>query len=497
MPNFLKRFDSSGREPRQVQIDALEWLDEHWDSRVLCLSLPVGAGKSAISKAVADTTGAHVVTPSNILIDQYTKTYPAHNALKGRAHYSCHGVAGFSCQEWVDISGEKACARCPYTESRERAHKEPTFFNPLSLYYMGMDQRWNPPTTLIVDEAHTLPGMILQMCGAKLRQSEYRFGPGHVNEVELVPWLELQVRRLGELKKLYAKDYKKLRLVANEYVNLNYTLSGLRENAQNYAIWINRGTHYGRPETFLNIRPISPPQQTTRRIIGARRLVLMSGTLFSQDIQDLVGDIPYKLLDAPSPIPVDRRLIYYDPMPFPLNKDTPGDRIVHEIESTIKKYGGGYNTLVHVAYSLSKKIVPQFRMPVLANVQADKDAVLEQFKRQGGVFIAAGCAEGVDLPGDLCRLNVIPKLPFPDMSDPTVSKRKAAAGGEEWFAMQTFKTLIQQCGRSTRGADDWSVTIIRDPNFPRLYRRFSQYLPNSFKEAIRWHAPSQSGFLAS
>lgn len=485
MPDFLKQFDGSGRTPRPVQVTALEWLASKWDSRVLCLNAPTGSGKSAIAKAIAVATGAHVITPSNILVDQYNKTYPAHNALKGRAHYTCHGVSGFSCQEWVEVSGEDACARCPYVKAKERCFTEPTFFNPMSLYYTSLNMKWKPPSTIVVDEAHTLSGMILQICGTRLRKSEYRFTEEHTTELQLVPWMTMQLRRLSELMRLYKSDHKRLAEVTREYHALELTCKGLREDAQNYAVWIEDGRHRGRPERFLNIKPIKPPLFMVRKILNAKRLVLMSGTLFDSDITDLVGDVPYEMLDMPSPIPIASRQIHYVPMPFPMNKDTNGSRIVHEIEAEITKRPG-LNTLVHVTYALGRTLAPQFRIPIIYNDQSNKDEQLELFKRRGGVFLAAGCAEGVDLPGNLCRLNIIPKLPFPDMKDPVVAKRKAAEGGDVWYALQTMKTLIQQCGRSTRGESDFSTIVIKDPNFARLYRQYKQYLPKSFTEAIIW-----------
>lgn len=487
MPNFLKRFDGTGRTPRPVQVAALSWLAENWDAQVLCLNVPVGGGKSAIAKAVAEVEGrgCHIITPSNILVDQYCSTYPKHNALKGRTHYSCHGIATFSCQEWVDISGEEACNNCPYTEAKNRALQESTFFNPMSMYFLTLNAKWATPKTLIVDEAHTLSGMLLQMCGTRMRKSEYRFNEEHTNEVTLVPWLRQQLRKLAELAKIYKKDNKKFLQVTREISNLQLTLNGLSENAQNYAIWIEDGRFKGRPEQFLNIRPIRPPQFVVRKLLSARRIILMSGTLFDTDIKDLLGDTPYKMLDLPSPIPVANRIVQYSPVSFPMNKDTDGYRIVQAVEDEIKKHPT-YNALVHVTYALSKRLAPQFRIPILYNDQTNKDEVLDEFKRRGGVFLAAGCAEGVDLPGDMCRLNIIPKLPFPDLSDPVVRKRKAVDGGEIWYQLQTFKTLIQQIGRSTRGETDWSLTIVKDPNFPRLYSRIKEFLPKSFKEAIKW-----------
>jgi len=53
--------------------------------------------------------------------------------------------------------------------------------------------------------------------------------------------------------------------------------------------------------------------------------------------------------------------------------------------------------------------------------------------------------------------------------------------------LETAKVVIQQAGRSTRGPEDWSTTIVLDPSFERLITRTSKYLPKSFLEAVKLH----------
>jgi Rad3-related DNA helicase len=95
-------------------------------------------------------------------------------------------------------------------------------------------------------------------------------------------------------------------------------------------------------------------------------------------------------------------------------------------------------------------------------------------------------AEGIDLKGDLCRVNIIPKLNWPDLNDEVVKKRRSLADGQEWYAMQTLKTLMQQVGRSTRSQEDYSATYILDPMFSRMVNQYKHKLPKSFTESIVW-----------
>lgn len=481
MPDFLKHFDGSSRTPRAVQVDALNWISDNWSSKVLCLNLPVATGKSAIAKAIADVTGAHIITPSNTLIDQYTDTYSDHNFLKGKHHYTCS--SGISCQDWTDVCEQKACPDCPYVSSKDRAMRESSFFNPMSLYYATADFRWTTPRTVIVDECHLLSSMLLMLSGFSIGYSSYKFPKNCTNELVLIAWLDDQVKRLSKQIGVYRKDRAKLSKLSQELASFRLVKNGVSENPQNYAIWTHKGTFRGRPEVFLNVKPLTPPRNLVNTLLASRNLILMSGTLFPTDIRDLLGDTPHKLLDLPSPIPVERRLVHSKPVSYPMNRFTDPAKIVASIEETLALHPGE-NTIIHVTYALSEQLRRFFKQPILFNDKANKETVLNEFKKSGGVFLAAGCAEGIDLKGDFCRVNIIPKLPYPNLGDPMVAKRRTLVDGEEWLDMQIFKTLIQQVGRSTRSESDFSTTYILDPNFPRKFRAIKSKLPRSFAESV-------------
>jgi Rad3-related DNA helicase len=483
MVDFLKYFDGTSRVPRPVQKDVLEWFAENWKHPILAGNFPVALGKSALAQAISLVTGAHVITPSNLLIDQYAASYPKKNFLKGKTHYNCS--SGYSCHDWTNTLEQKACQDCPYTVCKQRALTQPTFFNPMSLYYLTQAEGWEDPNVLIVDEAHTLPSMLLLLCGSRLRYSMFKFPETVTNTVFLGRWLQDQIKKLSALAIYYKAQPTRFAEITRELEQIRMTLRGLEEAPENYAVWIDSGKYRGRPDRYLNIKPIRPPRFVVDKLLRAKKLILMSGTLMQSDILDLVGDRHVKFLDAPSPIPKENRPVYFKPAPFRMNWEADPRKIVGEIEKILAA-NLGLNTLVHTTYSMSKKLAPHFSGPVIVNDSTNKIEKLDFFKQHGGVFLASGCAEGIDLKGDLCRLNIIPKLPFPDLKDPIVAKRKALQDGDDWYALETLKVVIQACGRSTRDPDDFSKTYILDGNFSRLIRQYKDKLPKSFVESIVW-----------
>lgn len=483
---MFTRFDGTKRTPRPVQTQALDWLRDGWlTDDIHAIQGPVGCGKSGIGRAVQIETRAAIITPSNILIDQYIGSYPKVNFLKGKAHYRCRW--GVSCKDWVDVMEQTPCDRCTYAECRSKATEgRPTFYNPMSYYYLRLQSGFTP-NTVVVDEAHQVSSMVLALCSKKFRQSVYKFTDRCMNELYLLTWLEEQRTKLRKLCAQYQKvgEYAKASEIGDEIESVTLVIKGMTEDPHNYAIWISRGMHRGKPENFLNVKPVRPPKFMVNGMLACDKLVLMSGTLMKTDIEDLVGGRPYRFIDLPSPIPRERRQVRYRPMQFPVNFKTDPKQIVAAIEAVLDEHVGE-NTMIHVTYSMALKLRPHFRRPVLVNTPENKIEQVEFFKKHGGVFLAAGCAEGLDLKDDFCRVNIIPKLAYPDLNDPVVSKRKAMEDGAEWYGLEALKVAIQAAGRSTRHETDHSTTYIMDPTFGSLFNRYRTKLPQSFTEAIVW-----------
>jgi hypothetical protein len=76
------------------------------------------------------------------------------------------------------------------------------------------------------------------------------------------------------------------------------------------------------------------------------------------------------------------------------------------------------------------------------------------------VLIGPSLTQGVDLPDDLARFNIIVKLSYPDVSSRLWSARLALKKGV--YLAETANRLEQSSGRSTRHAEDTSVTYILD-----------------------------------
>lgn len=488
MPELLTVLDGSGREPRPIQRAALEWLEASWDAAdVLALQLPTGVGKSLVARTIQRATRGRIVVPSNLLMGQYTADYCDVNSLKGAAHYHCDRAQS-SCEDAKEFN--KPCAGCPYQKAKNAALQgASTFFNPMSLYYLRHAQGYRAAEVLIVDEAHNLVDMVMDQAGRAF--GEARYGkPTSLDQLAVLTWLQETRDRCATLASRYLRQDDKKRYFAmlREIEGLDLLLEAYKDAPQDFAVYQETGALRNKDELYTCVKPTRPPPEMIRRFTEGRKIVLLSATLLRADAETLAAGRSMAYVEFPSPIPAENRRVRYRPIAPQVNYQTSEVLIARWVLGILAAHPGE-NAIIHATYSMAGRLgkALQDHLPGLIRHTADtKVAQLERFKRQGGVFLASGCAEGIDLAGDLCRVNIVPVLFRLNPTDPVCKKRMAAEDGRRWYDLQTLRTLIQQAGRSTRGPDDKSTVYVGDPALPRLISARRADVPKSFLESLIW-----------
>lgn len=488
MPRF-RSFDASGREPRPAQIEILNWLDRVWDkSNVFGIIAGTGVGKSAISRAIQVEFGnTAVLIPTNNLINQQMVTYPNVNFLKGKHNYKCSRGEEDTCGDTASLR-IKPCDNCPYIESRNRAREgEDTIFNPISYFYYSRSDDFRAPEILVIDEAHKLKEMIMMLTECQFRKGRYLY-PTITNTIELIDWMSSTIKEMKEAVEalLSSKEYKEAKSLARQMESVRMTRNAIQANPQNFVFYTKEMQYRKTLEEYLVVSPIVVPKALIDQVLQATKVVLMSATLLESDIRDL-GFKSYLFLDAGSPIPKANRPVYYKPADFKMNFEASPEAVANWVKSVLSQYPNR-NTIVHLSYGWSKKLA-RFFDGALINTPETKDKVLATFKKMGGLWLASGAAEGIDLPGDECRLNIIPFVIMANPFDPVVKKQLALPNGQLKYELQALKQVIQQAGRSTRGVDDASITVIGDSKFIKLFNKNRNYLPKSFAEAVNFRSP--------
>jgi ATP-dependent DNA helicase DinG len=123
------------------------------------------------------------------------------------------------------------------------------------------------------------------------------------------------------------------------------------------------------------------------------------------------------------------------------------------------------------------------------NSSAEKPKAISKYLRQpASVLLAPSLDRGIDLPHDDCRVIVVAKIPFPNLSDKQVAARLYGTGreGRNWYTMKTIRSLVQMSGRGMRSVDDYCETYILDKQFLQLHRQNKHLLPSWWRDALVW-----------
>ncbi|MBA7492887.1 3'-5' exonuclease DinG [subsurface metagenome] len=98
------------------------------------------------------------------------------------------------------------------------------------------------------------------------------------------------------------------------------------------------------------------------------------------------------------------------------------------------------------------------------------------------ILISPAITNGVDLKDDLCRYQILLKIPYPSIGDARVSYLLNIKKDWNWYYQETMKDIIQAYGRAIRSETDFAKFYIIDGSFKDIYRKVK--FPTWFSKAI-------------
>lgn len=489
--------------PRPVQVEALEKISEAWDAhKVIALLGSVGIGKSWILYAIQQVVGgAAIITSQNSLVDQYQQSFKDINILKGKARYSC-GLAP-NCAEFYAMT-QTYCDHCPYDCSKKRAEQgDPTVYNIMSFLMALRRGDILAPSTLMIDEAHTTGNFLREISSTSLRQRDCMFGDRDLKDIDTI---EAYIKRAySQLRKLVAdkREAGETEGLADDQTlleKLYFIKDSLEKGFRDYIFFAEDKSYRGKKEQVLTLKAMLPPKAMTAPFRQADKVLLMSGTLNPHHIEELIGTDRYKFIELPNPIPASRRKIVASIASNSINAETDPVVYVAKIKELMKKHPDERG-IIHATYGLAEKLKEYFDPNVVIFHQKhDKTDALKRFLNGDGQWLlASGMAEGIDLSGDIARVNIICKMQYPYLGDEFVKRRMDQSyfrDGALWYQAEALTHLVQAAGRTTRGPEDYSITYVLDPAVYRVIEKIksltkgkpeltSQYLTQGFLDAFR------------
>lgn len=466
----------SGLTPRPEQRDLLLRIEAGWAVYdVFVGRMPTGSGKTEVALTIAawrEAVGksATYTMPTNVLVEQTVARYPQLTVMQRQDAYRCADMKR-SCGA-TKAACKRFCSGCPYVAAKATAKRSKV--KVANFYVYWAHKLYSE--SVIFDEAHTLVDMLTDKRDIKLWRSAYKFPVNLKTVADVIAWAQEEMRKEAN---------PKLASVVRE-------ISRIRDGATLEYV---RDTIRGKPDVMLHIKPSSarsvPPWLWPHGKVN--KIVLLSATISEHDVHELgLSARRVAYLDCDSPIPAANRPFVYQPRFNMAAKYT--DHAVPLLIQAIRELLDRHpdKGLIHLPYSLAQRVRDGIQHErLMFHARDNKTVVLEQFRQslpeQGKVLVASGLYEGVDLPYDAARWQLIGKVPYLSLANEMVKQKSQE--NQSWYDWEAVKRILQATGRIVRAADDYGITYLHDINFKRLLdtdsRRVSPLFPNYFRDAIR------------
>ncbi|MGQ0630789.1 MAG: ATP-dependent DNA helicase [Sporichthyaceae bacterium] len=204
------------------------------------------------------------------------------------------------------------------------------------------------------------------------------------------------------------------------------------------------------------------------------------------ETDEVAAPTRWRGLDVGSPFDYRRQGILYVARHLPPpGRDGMSAAVLDELEALIEAAGGGTLGLFssrRAAEQAAAEMRPRLGVQILAQGDKPLNELVEAFRADttSCLFGTLSLWQGVDVPGDACRLVVVDRIPFPRPDDPLSAARSAAAdaaGGNGFMsvsAAQAAVKLAQGAGRLIRSDYDRGMVAVLDARLATA--RYSSFL---------------------
>lgn len=480
-------------EPRPVQREALLALEENWkDYDVFVVVAPTAFGKTSFAKTIVEWQRGQVavLTPNNMLVKQFGEEFDDITCFRKAECYTCHSSPEYSCRMAAKLQG-MPCRGCQYSLDRQKVlyRRVPLVCNYHMFIAMRLYRR-----VLVVDEAHNLIPVTADL--AKLRLWHHKIGyPRDASREDLLSWTK---KTLGNSKKKTEKKALQFLLEAINYESPQYIVTETEEDWSRGGVQNPTTGEVGRkgeaiPMPGLNLVPVDIRDLDPRNWFfpdKVEKVILMSATISKKDIEQLGLDRRRVLyIQCGSPIPVESRpvVLEYTGSVNKANLPEATATIARYLEEVLLHRHVGEKGIIHATYEQARILRSSTRNPrLMFHTSEDKASQYRKFRdsppEEGAVLVASGMYEGIDLPEDAGRWQVVAKVPWKSLGSPAIVY--LASKDPEWYLWETLKQLVQACGRICRTPEDYGVTYCLDSSIERLLDRGEHLLPDWYKETI-------------
>lgn len=242
-------------------------------------------------------------------------------------------------------------------------------------------------------------------------------------------------------------------------------------------------------DNTLNLKPLHAKYTAYYKLFRKTDYFLhMSSTIcgFGEYAKSLgIVRSTYDSLHLPSPFPKENRKIFFNPVSRFNNqqKEVALKRISEEARNIVKNNKGKRGLIHSVSYANANYLVDnaqdkeRFYIPKNA---ADGFSYLRS--REDGILVSPSMEEGYDLVGELCRFQILMKVPYGFLGDPIIKFNMQKDFNT--YVRAAVMRIVQASGRAVRSEKDFADTYILDAGFSTILEKYKYMIPEWYQEAI-------------
>lgn len=535
-----KHFPYEKFNPGQKEAIAFAVINIAAGKQHVILELPTGIGKSIVATTIhkvlreiqSSTWRTAVVTATKGLQDQYVMEDKKVFSLKGKANYPCSVTAGVSygstdCRKNIFSGACRPAVQCEYVKTRDHwTRRAPlrltnTAFQikaPEAMIGNRSEDNYTRANLTIIDECHMIDQHLVDYASIVLVPEEMKRNldglpeyatstyfsafVADLSEFEVGSVLDVSSQLSEKITNLLDKVYPILDRISAEsldrgldgdrkskleslHEDLFRAVSEIKNMFDIGGEWILEEYAYAQrvklvPIYAYQVAPVSLFSKCDQH-------VHMSATICgSAEYMKTLGIDPATAvyLSMPNPIPVENRRVYVlDALKVSGAYDE--KKLSEVVDSIVSKHrSASQNGIIHtVSFKLAEQLKERSAHKRNMLISNNRKEILNWVNSPKGKLVLSPSIEtGYDFKGDMARYQIVAKVPFEYLGSHYVSVNLQRS--PKWYARRAILRIVQACGRSVRGIDDWAVTYVLDSNFRRLYEDNPELFPQWFKDSV-------------
>ncbi|MBE6505518.1 MAG: hypothetical protein E7Z73_07255 [Methanobrevibacter millerae] len=535
--DWMIHWSLTEHHPRNTQIQLINKINFAIKNgyKNIILEAGTGIGKSAIATTLANMyEDSYILTMTKQLQEQYLDDFKDMLVeIKGKGNYECNykGNCDFCIKAEYNLA---KCGDCNYLIAFRKAKKSKNVITNYDfMYRVGVDnQMLDPRQLLILDEAHNLERKMLMLSSHELSR-EYISTKFGIDIFEAVMKKEVSYSHIKKESQYWIDVCEKLMKVCSEHIekiegtgsDVQVTLDEFENNPSKYSNVdyvekqilesdlkefnaIRLGLESGdliidvpdfklikdnKMDIFAEFKPYSVSDATQNLLEFGNTRIFLTGTLGSMEKfcqwNNINPENTYYIYEK-SPFDVSNRPIYMD---FVSNMSGHSKGVPHwknkkailKIKELIERYPNQKGVIHTSSNEQAFWIMDNLKEYNLLFVGGEsRNQVLKEFNesKDAAIIIGASIKDGVDLKGDLCRFQIIFKVPYPQLNE-QVKYRKSL--DPSWYFYQAVMAIMQAYGRGIRDKDDYCDMYIIDSNFKNLFEYNRNFFNEYFTEALK------------